>query len=151
MDDWTQLSRKAIRWLGVIIITSVGGIIALSVWGAALRWGVLGDGLSEGADAADEALSILGNVASAAVGAIAGWLTRDAVTRTTVTDGTGQAHDVDMPADDAVVDPRQLDQAPPYDAARPMAPPDELYADDDADGDEWLPDNDADVDDDGRA
>lgn len=135
-DDWTMLRRKAIRWLAVIIITAVGGIIGLSLWGLALRYGVVGDGLAEGADAADEALSILGNVASAAVGAIAGWLSRDAVERA-------------LPPDDDTIgaepppDPAALDEPPPADAARPA--PSE-YPDDD-DEDEWLDDNDPDGDD----
>jgi len=74
------LNREAIRTLGLIVLASVVGIILLALWGLALRFGVLGDGATEasaGNTVADEALSILGNVAAAAVGGLVGWLARD--------------------------------------------------------------------------
>ena len=75
-----NLSRDAIRSLTWIILTALMGIITLSVIGAMLRAGVFTS--SEPSDAfttADEALSILGNIAAAAVGGLVGWLTRDLV------------------------------------------------------------------------
>lgn len=77
------LAYQAIRALRWIILSSIFGIIALSMWGAALRYGVLQESpIDISNSSADEALSILGNVASAAVGGLVGWLTRDLVIRT---------------------------------------------------------------------
>lgn len=88
------LAYQAIRALRWIILSSIFGIIALSMWGAALRYGIF---VQEELDpnsssSADEALSILGNVASAAVGGLVGWLTRDLVIRTPTgkTDDNGE-------------------------------------------------------------
>jgi hypothetical protein len=79
------LSSQAIKALAAIILTAVVGIIILSAWALALRSGVLGNDVNEfTSGTADEALSILGNVASAAVGGLVGWLTRDIVARTVV-------------------------------------------------------------------
>lgn len=74
-----RLSSLAIRSLAAVILVALVGIIVLSLWGMALRFGVFGNGEPEVAGNADEALSILGNVASAAVGGLVGWLTRDIV------------------------------------------------------------------------
>lgn len=76
------LSSHAIKALSAIILTALIGIIGLSAWSSALRAGLAGGGFEEGAlnsGTADEALSILGNIASAAVGGLVGWLTRDMV------------------------------------------------------------------------
>ena len=72
-DEW--LDRMAVRGLYRIILSAILSIAALSMTGLILR-GVLTDqdGLAIGN--ADEALSILGNIASAAVGGLVGWLTR---------------------------------------------------------------------------
>lgn len=78
----SALSSHAIKALSAIILTALIGIILLSAWGTALRAGLAGGGLEEdplSAGTADEALSILGNIASAAVGGLVGWLTRDMV------------------------------------------------------------------------
>jgi hypothetical protein len=74
-----HLNREAIRTLGFIILTALFGIIALSLWGISLRYGLFGATEPETGGVADEALSILGNIASAAVGGLVGWLTRDYV------------------------------------------------------------------------
>jgi hypothetical protein len=80
-----QLSSQAIRALGAIILTAIAGIIMLSAWSLALRAGVLPSedeaAAALNAGSADEALSILGNIASASVGGLVGWLTRDIVVR----------------------------------------------------------------------
>jgi len=73
------LSRQAITALAAVILTAVVGIILLSLWGLALRFGLWGAEASETGGVADEALSILGNIAAAAVGGLVGWLTRDLV------------------------------------------------------------------------
>jgi len=80
------LSHQAIRALAAIILTAVTGIIVLSAWGLALRAGLAGDIGADiiNAGSADEALSILGNIAAAAVGGLVGWLTRDLMVQTTV-------------------------------------------------------------------
>lgn len=72
-----HLSGQAIRALSAIILTATAGIIGLSAWGLALRYGLLGRGGEIPGGVADEALSILGNIAAAAVGGLVGWLTRD--------------------------------------------------------------------------
>jgi hypothetical protein len=79
MSNRVQLNRDAIRTLGFIILTALFGIIALSLWGISLRYGLFGATEPETGGVADEALSILGNIASAAVGGLVGWLTRDYV------------------------------------------------------------------------
>lgn len=74
-----RINRDAISGLFWIISIALLGIISLSFWGLALRYGVLGSGEEQQGGVADEALSILGNVASAAVGGLVGWLTRDQI------------------------------------------------------------------------
>jgi hypothetical protein len=74
-----ELSRDAIRSLTWIILTALGGIIVLSLVGAMVQAGWIGDRTEEAFRSADEALSILGNIAAAAVGGLVGWLTRDLV------------------------------------------------------------------------
>jgi hypothetical protein len=83
-----SLSKQAIKALGSIILTAIVGIIVLSAWSLALRAGLGGKeeaATAINAGSADEALSILGNIASAAVGGLVGWLTRDMLTRRLVT------------------------------------------------------------------
>lgn len=84
-----SLSKQAIKALGSIILTAIIGIIVLSAWSLGLRAGIAGDekaATAINAGSADEALSILGNIASAAVGGLVGWLTRDMLTRRLVVD-----------------------------------------------------------------
>lgn len=76
-DPRTRLNRTAIRVLGIVIITSIIGIIILSFWGLTLRYGLVGAEDATGNTVADEALSILGNIGAAAVGGLVGWLARD--------------------------------------------------------------------------
>ena len=78
-----RLSSQAIRALQWIIMTSLLGIIAINIVGtliqADLLAGLFGS-IEQDPEAAintDEALSILGNLGSAAVGGLVGWLTRD--------------------------------------------------------------------------
>lgn len=79
-SHYPDLSKRAIRALATVIVTSLLGIITLSAWGLALRYGVAGNGPETGAGGtSDEALSVLGNIAAAAVGGLAGWLTRDII------------------------------------------------------------------------
>jgi len=73
-DDW--LDRIAVRGLYRIILVSVLSITTISIVGALIRGGIFGDADTDVFSAGDEALSILGNVASAAVGGLVGWLTR---------------------------------------------------------------------------
>lgn len=87
-----SLSKQAIKALGSIILTAIIGIIVLSAWSLALRAGLGGKedaATAINAGSADEALSILGNIASAAVGGLVGWLTRDMLTRRLVVDEAG--------------------------------------------------------------
>jgi hypothetical protein len=77
-DKRRHLNRDAIRALFWIILTALVGIILLALWGVTLRAGLLSDNVTaETASQPDEALSILGNIAAAAVGGLVGWLTRD--------------------------------------------------------------------------
>lgn len=72
-----RLNRDAISALFWIILTAVVGIIMLSALGALLRFGVWGSAPESIQSNTDEALSILGNIGSAAIGGLVGWLTRD--------------------------------------------------------------------------
>lgn len=95
-----RLNRDAISALFWVIFTALLGIIGLSLWVAALRYGVVGDGSpQEGVGSADEALSALGNLASAAVGGLVGWLARDANARYH-DDGAAPGGDETAPAPD---------------------------------------------------
>jgi hypothetical protein len=71
------LNRDAIRALFWIIITALLGIIVTTLAGVMLRAGIFNNDTTIEVGAGDEALSILGNVASAAIGGLVGWLTRD--------------------------------------------------------------------------
>lgn len=79
MSSRITLNQSAIKALALVILTAIGGIILLSLWGLTLRFGLLGAEQSDGNTVADEALSTLGNIAAAAVGGLVGWLTRDYV------------------------------------------------------------------------
>lgn len=76
-----DIDRSAIRALLTVIVTCVGGIIAVSITGQLIQADMLAglfDNIEQDPDAAintDEALSLLGTVASASAGALAGWLT----------------------------------------------------------------------------
>lgn len=89
-----RLSLSVVRSLRWIILVSLLGIVALSAWGLALKYGFVGDGQEETADSADEALSILGNIGSAAVGGLVGFLTRDLVLKI---EQAGRIRDTDTP------------------------------------------------------
>lgn len=74
----------AVRALYRIIMATILSIAALSLAGVLLRSVVLdSERLTLGT--ADEALSILGNIASAAIGGLVGWLTRASVARAAIT------------------------------------------------------------------
>lgn len=77
-DDKEWLDRMAVRGLYRIILVSVLSIAVLSMAGLILRT-VINDEDNLGIGNADEALSILGNIASASVGGLVGWLTRSLV------------------------------------------------------------------------
>ncbi len=77
MSTRQLLNRDAISALYWIILTALLGIIVLSAFGGALRYGLLGSSSGDGFASADEALSILGNIGAAAIGGLVGWLTRD--------------------------------------------------------------------------
>ncbi len=78
MSTRQLLNRDAISALYWIILTALLGIIVLSAFGGALRYGLFGVDVDErGFSNADEALSILGNIGAAAIGGLVGWLTRD--------------------------------------------------------------------------
>lgn len=73
-----RLNRDAISALFWVILTALVGIIVLSALGLVLRFGLFGAVAGENSNSfADEALSILGNIGSAAIGGLVGWLTRD--------------------------------------------------------------------------
>lgn len=72
-----RLNRDAISALFWVILVALLGIIILAALGALLRYGVFGDAGADSQSVADEALSILGNIGSAAIGGLVGWLTRD--------------------------------------------------------------------------
>lgn len=74
-----HLSHSAIRSLTAVILTALAGVIMLTLLSQLLKYGVLGDGNDSLTGVADESLSILGNIASAAVGGLVGWLTRDLI------------------------------------------------------------------------
>jgi len=77
-----RLSLSVVRSLRWIILLSLGGIIAMSFWGLALSFGLWGaEDLGIGPSATDEAISVLGNIGSAAVGGLVGFLTRDLIVK----------------------------------------------------------------------
>jgi len=79
-DQREALSHQAIVALRNIILISLGGIVLLSFTGLVLRYGVFTEEqIADTGGVADEALSILGNIAAAAIGGLVGWLTRDLV------------------------------------------------------------------------
>lgn len=72
-DEW--LDRMAVRGLYRIIMAAIVSIAALSGVGVLMRAVVI-DADRLALNTADEALSILGNIAAASVGGLVGWLTR---------------------------------------------------------------------------
>lgn len=104
-----MLSSQAIKALAAIILTSLAGIILLSAWSIALRAGIAGANLDEGAlnaGSADEALSILGNIAAAAVGGLVGWLTRDMIRVDQNTQTARDVFDAEASADERHIEER---------------------------------------------
>lgn len=83
-----DLHRSVVRWLGAVILVAVIGIITIALVDSALigdfvsarqsenEAGVL-EGVASRGTQTDQAVAILGNVASAGVGALAGWIVRD--------------------------------------------------------------------------
>ena len=77
-----RLSLSVVRSLRWIILLSLGGIICMSFWGLALSFGLFGaEQIDTGPSATDEAISVLGNIGSAAVGGLVGFLTRDLIVK----------------------------------------------------------------------
>lgn len=108
-----RLNRDAISALFWIILTAIVGIILMSLLGMSLRYGLLSSGreLDATATTADEALSILGNVASAAIGGLVGWLTRDQLDqKDTKLPPEPTADEIALP-----IDVEELDELPPPD------------------------------------
>ena len=77
--DPERLSLSVVRTLRWIILLSVGGIISLSLVGIALAYGLFGADAEAREGALDESISVIGNIASACVGGLVGFLTRDLV------------------------------------------------------------------------
>jgi hypothetical protein len=78
------LASTAIRSLFWIIMTAVLLIGVISIANLFITSGLVAakpGGIAEAAGRTDEALSILGNIASASVGGLVGWLSRDFVIR----------------------------------------------------------------------
>lgn len=80
-----DLHRTAVRWLGTIILVSVVSIAFLAFTDSqTFDVGLFGGG-GEGEDGSvaarggqtDQAVSILGTIASAGIGGLVGWITRD--------------------------------------------------------------------------
>jgi hypothetical protein len=82
--DIDKLSLSVIRSLRYVILTALMGIILLSLTGAVVRYLIItgdGDPESSAVGSADEAIGALGNIASAAVGGLVAWMTRDLLAR----------------------------------------------------------------------
>lgn len=82
-----RINRDAVSALYWIITASIGGIVVLSALGLTYRyWATQASNEIQAMNTTtDEAMSILGNIASAAIGGLVGWLTREyAVSRRTV-------------------------------------------------------------------
>lgn len=81
-----SLHRSVVRWLGVVILTAVVGIITIAFLDSSLL-DYFGPGQAEDAagtniiasrgSQTDQAVAILGNIASAGIGGLVGWVTRD--------------------------------------------------------------------------
>lgn len=89
IEALADLNRRAIRWLGTIILAAVLGLILLAVVDAGF-WSSIGvrraevdsdGGLALRGTQTDQAVAILGNIASAGIGGLVGWVTRDFVVR----------------------------------------------------------------------
>ena len=77
MDRWGNLDHQIVKALTYIVLMSVGGIIGLSL--AALAVDALGRESS--INIGDQVASVLGQIASAGVGALAGYFTARTVQR----------------------------------------------------------------------
>jgi hypothetical protein len=95
-----RLHRVALRWLGVVILVAVIGVILLALSDELLP-SVFGrsDGttqaLSRG-EQTDQAVAILGNIASAGIGGLVGWMAKDLWVRTRDTE-LASAHNASPP------------------------------------------------------
>lgn len=75
MSNHEPVDQRMIRSLTRVIVTALGGIIGLSLAGLAIRAGLFGAQEGATVQTADEALSVLGQIGSAGVGALAGYFT----------------------------------------------------------------------------
>lgn len=83
-----DLHRSVVRWLGVVILVAVVGIVSIAFLDSSVYDFITGEGEAEGPGGVitglgsrgtqtDQAVAILGNIAAAGIGALAGWITRD--------------------------------------------------------------------------
>lgn len=81
-----DLHRMTVRWLGGVILLAVAGIILiafldsslLDYFGLGEAGGTIGTPIqATRGSQTDQAVAILGNIASAGIGGLAGWITRD--------------------------------------------------------------------------
>ena len=81
-----DLHRSVVRWLGAVILIAVLGILAIALVDSSAFDVVTGEGGEEGGiitgigsrgTQTDQAVAILGNIASAGIGGLVGWVTRD--------------------------------------------------------------------------
>ena len=83
ISEIARLNRLAIYWLGAIILVAVLGLISLAVVDAGF-WGTAstnGEGIAVRGNQTDQAVAILGNIASAGIGGLVAWFTRDVLVR----------------------------------------------------------------------
>ena len=112
-----RLNRDAISALFWVILTALLGIILLSGLGLILRFGLFGASeMSNGQSFADEALSILGNIGSAAIGGLVGWLTRDQLDAK----DTGYQNMPPMPTEEEVQMPLRIEDTSTYSSGAPV-------------------------------
>lgn len=139
----TRLSEQAITALKWIIMTALIGIIVINIIGTLVSAGLL-EGLldiTENPDRSvntDEALSILGNLGSAAVGGLVGWLTRDYIE---ASDAADRAAEVAIAEAEEEIE--EIEGAP--DPSETESVKDESIDEEDLDDEELVPDNDADI------
>ena len=69
------LDHNVVRALMFIVLTAVGGVIVLALFTIAIDGGVIGTRGDVEFRGADEVVSVLGQIASAGVGALAGYFT----------------------------------------------------------------------------
>lgn len=111
-----RLNRDAISALFWVILTSLMGIIVLSGIGLLLRFGLFGASPEAGQSFADEALSILGNIGSAAIGGLVGWLTRDQLSEK----DTGFQQLPPEPTEEEVAMPLRIEDTSTYSTGIPV-------------------------------